>query len=647
MRKKAPTKRRKARRRAAPNLTITQLRSMRRNGPASDLNRMFDKQMAEAKAKKRAAAKKKPAAKKKAPKRTASGRFMKVKRPSSTYEAPRVVIPRRKSKPARGKWAKSRYAGAPISQLRSHSAPPAGARYGKRKSVRAKVGGRTLGTYLYRDRSGHLKKIPLHMILGEPSAAALKRRVATDERLARAVVAVKKRRDARAQKVLRGGDLFTPNAEVMTFEEWSNQMKANKRKAAPKRKRKRAKTTTKRTVKRRKKTTARKRSAARRRAAPKRRRTTAQRRKVTRKRSAAKRRTAPKRRRKAAKRTTSRRRRSATKRPVARRRRRVSVHQRRASSSLRKLGRGQRKRVIGRFIQNRRRSRYARRNQGWFETIKASAMQGLKIGIGFFGHKLASYALSEHVLTHVESLNTGEYAKYRGVLSDLIVAAVGIPMLVKHGADGRAAAVGMSLSVIQKLLVMGLKEAGQPEFAGYLASYPDASGAAWVQRVPGASGVGSYYLTPTGEYYQPTSGFGEYYQPTSGFGAYEQAAAGMGNVLQAAAAYEQAAAGVGLVEQAAAGMGAYFLTSPRGVGEYEQTEGLGASDRYLVDEGIHPDLVSAERALSVAEAAAGVGDVELVSTLNPGLISEPIDDAPRGSRAGTLGGQNGIFGSEY
>jgi len=61
-------------------------------------------------------------------------------------------------------------------------------------------------------------------------------------------------------------------------------------------------------------------------------------------------------------------------------------------------------------------------------------------------------------------------------------------------------------------------------------------------------------------------------------------------------------------------------------------------------DGILPSLNEAEYALNVAEAAAGLGDLSMQSTVDPVGGSQPIAGAPGGSRAGVLQGGDGIFG---
>jgi hypothetical protein len=204
-------------------------------------------------------------------------------------------------------------------------------------------------------------------------------------------------------------------------------------------------------------------------------------------------------------------------------------------------------------------------------------------------------------------------------------------------------AAGMAASFIHGAIVTALNAGGAQEAAAYLSNYPNAEGSMY------GHAIGSYYSFRPHEVY---SGYGSYYeipQPMSGFGQPQltQAAAGYGQLTQAAAGMgmlTQAAAGMGQITQAAAGTGEYVATGIEGIGEYEENPVSGVAA--YTDEGIHPNLHSAEQALSVAEAAAGVGSAEvpLQSTVNPTMIADPISDLPGGSRAGILAGGDGIFG---
>jgi hypothetical protein len=106
----------------------------------------------------------------------------------------------------------------------------------------------------------------------------------------------------------------------------------------------------------------------------------------------------------------------------------------------------------------------------------------------------------------------------------------------------------------------------------------------------------------------------------------------------------QAAAGAGaVVTQAAAGE--YLVYGAEGLGDnYEMLP--TAQVPMSMDEGVMPNLHSAEQSLNVMEAAAGVGmaEIPLQSTVNPLQLETPIGDEPAGSRSGVFEGGGGIFG---
>jgi len=105
----------------------------------------------------------------------------------------------------------------------------------------------------------------------------------------------------------------------------------------------------------------------------------------------------------------------------------------------------------------------------------------------------------------------------------------------------------------------------------------------------------------------------------------------------------QAAAGMGKIMQAAAGTGEYYATQAMGYGEYEEVP--VPNMQTMTREGIHPNLHSAEQALSIAEAASGLGgDVSMVATFEPTVEATSINELPGGSRAGVFQGGDGIFG---
>jgi len=282
------------------------------------------------------------------------------------------------------------------------------------------------------------------------------------------------------------------------------------------------------------------------------------------------------------------------------------------------------KRRRGRKMVRRRRRRYRRNPKS---DMKKQFEQALKIGAAVTGGFLAHRALSKAAedMLFKNSTNT-----YKGLMSGALVAAIGIPLSAKFAPkEAKHLATGMVVSLLHKAVVKLLEVADQPKIAGYFANYPNAEGRAY-------NGMGSYYSYKPHEVYQGT---GEYYQ-TNGMGEYYQTS-GMGQ-------FEQAAAGTGQFEQAAAGTGEYYVQDAAGIGEYEEVT-PEATAPFGMDEGIYPDLTSAEKALSVAEAAAGVGglgntDVPMISTINPTGQAVPVQDVPEGSRSGTFAGRDGIFG---
>lgn len=529
---------------------------------------------------------------------------------------------------------------------------------GKYKALRARVGGKSRPTYMYRTKKGNLRKIPKHGYLGYRSSAEMRaahrrspRKAEQDaERWDRAI----KRRERASIRAVEGKSMFTPNrrrrSADITFEEWEQEMKANARRRRKKTTRRKKKTSTKRKPARRKTT---------RRKASTRRKTTSRKRSTTRRKPA--RRKASTRRRKSgstSKKRRATRRKKTTRRRVRRNPRRVTQvaanRRRRRKSSSRKRRASSRSRG---YAKNRRRKRKTRKNRKTLrnqaKTFGKDLMQVLKVGgvvvVGYLAHRALTRVLSDSVLSNVAMFQSGSGAAYKDVAAGAIVAAVGVPLTAKFAPkDAKMLGAGMAASLLQNAIVTVLSQMGQSQVVAYLGDYTEAEGS------PQYSGMGSYY-----EFY-PGQTFGEYYtQPgMSGFGQdltvgqLTQAAAGMGQsqlpqLYQAAAGMGQNGGGA-MLTQAAAGYGEYIVQGANGIGEYEQVTPQYTAPAQM-DEGISPDLDSAERAMSIAEAAAGVGafgdsDVPLQSTVYPTGVPEAIPDMPGGSRAGTFAGGNGVFG---
>lgn len=210
-------------------------------------------------------------------------------------------------------------------------------------------------------------------------------------------------------------------------------------------------------------------------------------------------------------------------------------------------------------------------------------------------------------------------APYSGPVGSVVVAAVGIPLVMKVVSDPnvkQSLISGMFISAAQGVVV-GLLKAANPAVAEFLSGDDTA---AKLSAMYGFRGLGQGtsimpHYAPIGEYFAPRSPMGEYFStPMSGgqMGEYfESGVEGLGNytqnpyAMQAAAGYgaadtantnhidpssdldhqltiAEAAAGVGAVNyQAAAGIPRYEAQA--GVGEYFSTPmGLGADQIYTV-----------------------------------------------------------------
>jgi hypothetical protein len=552
--------------------------------------------------------------------------------------------------------------------------------YSGYKSVTARVGKRRLPTYVFQSKKGKLKHIPLYAIAGAKSKAQVRRILSKGgkraEQYRKRIGAINRQRQRASGRVALHGDIFTPNRKgiVVPYETWSDSMTPNRKRRRAKKSGRKASTHHKRrrsaarrpkahrTRKASRRTAARKaaktralkhemRSRAAKKAARTRKRRHGGGRKKAHRNRRRHHRMVPNRRRSHRRRHhRNRRHHAAAATPNRRRRHHRRVHRknRRRSSYLPvRVARMH-------YASNRRRHRrHYRHNAGQFMTrIKEIFKVGALVALGFGLHRAATKILSDQVLAKV-GFSTGPLATYRGLISGAIVAAAGIPLadkvFKKKAGEFNS---GMFASLIHSLVTTVLNAAGQAPIAAALSAYPDAEGKAY----HGMMGFGEY---------MPVSGFGAY--EMAGFGAspvLSQAAAGFGGPLlsQAAAGFgdlatrtrygghqiAQAAAGFGagpMITQAAAGTGEYLAQGVQGIGDYEMVSGVGGSVG-ATDEGIRPDLRSAERALNIAEAAAGVslGDLPTASQLNPVMLAQPVEDAPEGMRAGILQGGDGIFG---
>ena len=523
---------------------------------------------------------------------------------------------------------------------------------GKFRAIRAKIGNKSRDTYLYRTKAGNAAQIPDYALLGYASKKemddvryARKGNKAQQQRRLRAYINRRDRLETRrgraaaktADRIKKGRGIFAPNSgKILTFEEWKAQ---KMRKNPPKKKRTKASY----------KAAAKKGQATRRRNAKKG--TTGTKRKRTKASyKAAARKAAATRRRNAKKGTTSKRKRTT-------RGKSMTITMR--ANRRRGTRKGMRRRTARRAYM---RNPIERTVTTFVEELKTALGLGVKVTIGYLGHRALTTVANEKLVPKINFLAT---AKYKDIITSTVVAALGVAGTVRFAPRKTVAApiaAGIAASWLHKI-ILDLAARNLKEAVPYLSAYPNAEGLAY-------NPMGSYYGFQQHQIYP--SSVGEFYEVTpqgsmnAGMGSHDlrlnqvtQAAAGMGGspfVTQAAAGMgrsplvTQAAAGMGQdlrlnqVTQAAAGTGEYVSYGVSGIGDYDE---VGVSYRPThTDEGISPNVHSAEQALSVAEAAAGVGstDVPLQSTVNPVNMGDPIPDDPRGSRAGVFQGPDGIFG---
>lgn len=316
--------------------------------------------------------------------------------------------------------------------------------------------------------------------------------------------------------------------------------------------------------------------------------------------------TTPKRRRKS--KATRRKTRSAT----AKRTKRVRRKAGKSTAPKRRKSRaktGKRKsRATKRVKRNGIRRQY--RKNAFLANLKAVLLSGLFVTSGFLVHRIATNLLADKALkdTLVENKSFQDWKK---PIVGAGVLLVGIPA-VGAIAPKRAIEIGagMVASFLQTVIVTALKMPENPN-ADLLSAF---------------SGTGSYSnskayaLRGTRRGRRGVRGLEKHavsimprYVPLRG---YEQAAAGY---EQAAAGFEQAAAGVGEYFTASKGLGEYYTATgeyfapqgTQGVGGYEPAGQLAmqatAGTNTVIRDGIRPDG-DLDRALDVAEAAAGLSE---------------------------------------
>lgn len=575
--------------------------------------------------------------------------------------------------------------------------------YGKGKytALKARVGDKSRYTYKYKTKKGNTRDIPDWALMNYKSAAEVTRikRFGTDRERATLRRRQQKLLDQRVRasrkaerQALAGTSWFSPNGDAIPFEEL-NKMKKNRATKASKARKSKKKTAAKKgPMTKAKYIAARKRkgrSAAQAEADWKGRqrlRALARGKKTTTRKSSTKRKSSAKKKSTAKKRTYKRvgpPKSSRPKKKTARRTKQTPAQRRASTRNLKKActkvrtmkanGRGaykskdsfvrsmkakglsQAQAVNAYKLAKRSASGKMKANAvgaAYKEELKNSFKYGAIVTGSFVVHRFLTNMADQHVLSRFEYLSTSKIAPFRKVISGLVVAGIGIPLSVRlMNRHAGVAAAGMAASALYELVITGLKQAGMQEAVEAIGAYPNAPGYAQY------SGMGSYYeYSPHQVYGAPMGGMGEFYE-TAYIPGLEQAAAGMhGGMSGAAGGQMLTQAAAGLQQMYANPMGEYYAYGADGIGEYESvpnaTSGFGA-----IDDGIMPNLHSAEQSLDVAEAAAGLGggemlaqaaagfgDLPLQQTVQPSIRAMDIPDQPGGSRAGILAGGDGIFG---
>ena len=325
--------------------------------------------------------------------------------------------------------------------------------------------------------------------------------------------------------------------------------------------------------------------------------------------------------------------RAASLRNLAKGRRKLSPNRKRRAAPKRRAKANKRtslrrnKRAYRRHLKlnanGRRYGRNAFRKNQWKETLMGALKAGAFITAGFVAQKAISKVLSDFVVDKI--IGTAPAAAtpttpaatpavsgfealqpYKGIIASAMAAALGIVAtgyVVKDVETKKLVMGGMAASFVHTALVQMLAKTA-PTAAGYLSGYHDAT-AARLSAMFGMGGVEKTSILPQyapigmGEYFsEPVSGLGEFFaESVNGLGNYGgnpdlyQAAAGYGAVafdnanhvdpssnLDRELSLAEAAAGVGQVAyQAAAGVGQAYQAAA-GIGEYfsEAVNGLGA-----------------------------------------------------------------------
>src|SRR5690606_31808651 len=320
-------------------------------------------------------------------------------------------------------------------------------------------------------------------------------------------------------------------------------------------------------------------------------------------------------------------------RPVRRNRRRVVRNRRRPVRRIRRRVVRNRRRPVRRrkttrraasrrapIRRNRRRngiSRSFRRNPSgvimqWVKTggFIAAGVISHKFFAGFLKNLLVAKQMTAEALPEVDAQADGtaptkglgflpaSMEPYAGIISGGIAAAAGVYLVSKTVKDSQTrqlVAGGMVASFLHTIIVDLLKKSA-PGFAEQVSGL-GASDANAV-RLSAMYGMGG--PTSIEPMYSQINGMGEYFSSgVNGLGEY----------------FSSGVQGLGSPDYAAAGMGEYFSSGVSGLGEYgsnpdimQAAAGYGAVDMGSNSNHLDPSS-NLDQALSIAEAAAGVGSM--------------------------------------
>jgi hypothetical protein len=245
------------------------------------------------------------------------------------------------------------------------------------------------------------------------------------------------------------------------------------------------------------------------------------------------------------------------------------------------------------------------RRNAFMANLKAVFMTGVFVSTGFIAHRVLTNLLVDKGLATTLADNA-MFQTWKKPLAGLGVLGVGVAI---SGAVAKKRAMelgaGMFASWLQSVIVSGLNAAEKPEWVAQIAGYSNSR--AYALRGTRRRGVrgfsGERNARSIGPRYTPV---GQYSQAAAGW---TQAAAG-NNTLGEYFTSTNSVNGVGEYFNAT---GEYFAPQGmKGVGGYEPAGQLAmqasAGVNHVIRDGIRPDS-DLDRALDLAEAAAGVGEV--------------------------------------